>query len=68
MSVKACVCEKNLDQDNMSDTHGSIHNRYVAIIESYFRLPSTPRYVFGKEILRRAVPGLRFVKSFWPFR
>ena len=63
MSVKACVCGENLDQDTMTGTHGSIHSRYVAIIESYFCSLSTPRYVFGKEILGRAVSGLRFAKS-----
>ena len=47
----------------MTGTHGSIHNRYVAIIESYSCSLSTPRYVFGKEILARAVLGLHFAKS-----
>ena len=36
MSVKACVCGENLDQDTMAGSHGSIHNRFVAIIASYF--------------------------------
>ena len=47
----------------MAGTHGSIHNHYVAIIESYFGSLSTPRYVFGKETFERAVLGLRFAKS-----
>ena len=47
----------------MARTHGSIRNRYVAIIESYFRSPSIPRYVFGNEILGRAVLGLCFARS-----
>lgn len=33
MSVKACVCGENLDQNTMASTHGSIHNRYPAIID-----------------------------------
>ena len=41
MSVKVCVCGENLDQDTMAGTHGSIHNRYVAIIASYFCSLST---------------------------
>lgn len=47
----------------MTGTHGSIHNCNVAFIDSDFISSSIPRYVFGKEILGKAVLGLRFAKS-----